>query len=238
MLKINYEYIKKDSPVTLVFLHGWGQSGNSFNKIINYISSNNSILKLDLPGFGLSEEPKEYFDTQEYAYQIFLLLNKLSIKNVILIGHSFGGRLSILLASVYDINIEHLVLTSSAGLNKFNLFRWLKIKKYKLVKWLVKHNILNKKSLNKYGSRDYKNSNNNLKVVMTKIVNQDLRKFAKKISAKTLLVWDKKDKETKYWICKKLRKYIENSKIIVFKNGGHFTAFKNANKFSNIISNI
>lgn len=239
MNKINFDYKKGDKDTVIVFLHGWGIDGSSFNKIVGSLSSDMSILKIDLPGFGLSDEPKEYFDTHEYAYQIFLLLKKLSICNIVLVGHSFGGRLAILLSSIFDINVRALFLTSSAGLNRFNLIRWIKIKKYKILKKLVKCNILNDAVLLKFGSSDYQNANIILKIVLKKVVNQDLSIFIKMIKIKDVyLVWDKGDKETGFWICKKLHRHIKYSKIIIYNSGGHFAAFKNFRKFSRLLTDV
>lgn len=239
MLKICYEYKSKLGTPTIVFLHGWGMSGSSFDGIINRIVGECSVLKIDLYGFGQSQEPLDYFDTHEYAYQIFLLLKYLKIDNVILVGHSFGGRLGILLSSMYDINISGLILTSSAGLNRFSLKKYLKVKRYKFVKYLVAKKLINVKYLNGFGSTDYMNARGNLRDVFTRVVNQDLRKFVSKIKVKNvMLVWDKKDKETPYWICKKLHRKIQNSKVVLYRMGGHFVAFKNQNKFASVINDL
>lgn len=231
-----YEYVEKKSEVTFVFLHGWGLNGDSFNKIINKLLDA-SVLKIDLYGFGKSKMPKNYFDTYEYAYQIFLLLKKLNIRNIILVGHSFGGRLAILLSSVFDINILSCVLTSSAGLNRFSLIKWIRVRIYKVKKKICKLRGVELVDKNA-GSLDYRNANEQLKRVLIRVVNQDLRMYLSKIKIKTLLVWDKRDRDTPYWMCKKLHKIIEKSKIITFESGGHFTAFYNTNKFAKLLNGV
>jgi pimeloyl-ACP methyl ester carboxylesterase len=231
---IDFEYINNECDTTIVFLHGWGLSGDSFDKIISCISGA-SIIKFDLPGFGKSNSPKDYFDTYEYAYQIFLCLKKIKVNKIVIVGHSFGGRLSILLSSVFNIDVIGCMLASSAGLNRFDLLKTFRIYKYKLIKKLVSIKFLPNSVLDKYGSRDYKNAREDLKAVLRNVVNQDLSCYAKKIKVNTILVWDKKDKETKYWICRKLHRYIKLSKMIKTKNGGHFTLFFNSNKISQIL---
>ena len=149
MIKMNYEYVNNNSGITVVFLHGWGLNGDSFNKIISGLNGNFSILKVDLPGFGRSQNAKDYFDTHEYAYQIFLLLNKINIKNIILVGHSFGGRLAILLTSIYNINVSNLILTSSAGINRFDIKKWMKVKWFKFIKLLTKIKLIKEEKLKK-----------------------------------------------------------------------------------------
>ena len=235
---INYEYIKNKEDITVVFLHGWGLTGNAFNQIISRLDERLSVLKVDLPGFGLSREPESYFDTYEYSYQIFLLLKKLNINKIIFVGHSFGGRLVILLSSVFGLDIKCSILTSSAGLIRFNLLRWLKVKKYKFFKWLVSKKIIGSRFLNNSGSDDYKNASLRMKAVLRNVVNQDLICFVKKIQVDVILVWDKKDKDTPYWICKKIFRCVKTSKIINYKSGGHFTVFYNIVKFTNILNDM
>ena len=155
-----------------------------------------------------------------------------------LIGHSFGGRIAILLSSLFDIDVKALILTSSAGINYCNVKNKLKILRYKFCKTLVKLKLLKKDRLNKFGSADYKNCNEVMKSVFVKVVNQDLRKHLKNIKCNTILVWDKKDKETPYIIAKILYKNINNSKIINYKNGGHFVFLYNISKFSQLIDNV
>ena len=228
---LSYEYKNNQSDITIVFLHGWGMSGDCFEKIVHGVQDY-STLTLDLYGFGNSIEPQDYFDTYEYSYRVFLLLKMLDIKNIVLVGHSFGGRLSILLSSIFEIDVRGIVLASSAGLNRFSIVKWLKIKKYKITKWLVKHKVLKEQVLEKFGSRDLKNAKPILKQVLKKVVCQDLSYLLKNINIKTLLIWDKKDKETPYWICKKFNKTIPLAKSKFYNTGRHFSIFYNVNKFS------
>ena len=237
MCEMNYEFVNNNTELTVLFLHGWGLSGKSFDAIINRMKQV-SYIKVDLFGFGNSEEPKSYFDVYEYAYQIFLLLRKNNVNKVVIVGHSFGGRLAIILSSIFDIDVQVLVLTASAGLNKFSLKKYLKIKLFKCVKVLVKLGVFSDKILGKFGSRDYKDASPKMQKILSKVVNQDLTFLLKNIDTKVMLVWDKKDKDTPYWICRKINKLTSGSQIVLYKHGGHFTAFRNTNKFSDLLNNV
>ena len=237
MIEINYEFVNNNSKSAVLFLHGWGLSGKSFDSVIKRLN-NVSYIKLDLFGFGDTEEPKDYFDTYEYAYQIFLLLKKINVDNIVIVGHSFGGRIAIILSSIFDVKVNSIILTSTAGLNRFSIISYLKIKLYKIFKKLVLLKILNKNILNKFGGKDYRNASCNMQKILTKVVNQDLTILLKNISATTYLVWDKIDKDTPYWICKKLNKLIKYSEIVLYNSGGHFAAFYNINKFSLLINKV
>ena len=101
---ISYTYRKGIGP-TVVLLHGWGLDKKAFSKIVNLINPKQSVLTLDFAGFGESDEPKDYYDTYEYTYHIFLFLKKINISEVVLVGHSFGGRVSIILSSIFNSSL-------------------------------------------------------------------------------------------------------------------------------------
>jgi len=234
---LNYELIGQEDP-TIVFLHGWGLSGSSFDGVINRLTRNQKVLKLDFFSFGKSDSAEEWFDTYEYAYHVFLLLNELGISNIKIVGHSFGGRIAMILASIFNISVSAIVLTSSAGINRFNIIKTIKIKYYKFIKFLASKNLISKRRLQKYGSGDYKKLDELNKKVFVKVVNQDLMFLIKNIRCKSYLVWDKKDNITQYWICKKLCKTLINPNKIIFKSGKHFTYLYNIVEFSNIVNNM
>lgn len=234
---LNYELIGEGNPA-IVFLHGWGLTGSSFDGVINRLTHNQTILKLDFFSFGKSDVPEDWFDTYEYAYSVFLLLSELGLKEVVLVGHSFGGRIAIILSSIFDIRVSTIVLTSSAGLNRFSLIKSIKISYYKFIKILVKKNILSSNRLHKFGSDDYKKLDNVTRKVFIKVVNQDLTFLLNYIVCNVYLVWDKKDDVTPYWMCKKLYKNLISPTKIIFKNGKHFVYLHNIDKFSNLINSI
>lgn len=234
-LNLEYREINDDKNKYVLFLHGWGMNKNCYEKIASSI--NCKSITLDFFGFGKSGEPNNYFDTYEYAYYVYVFLKSKNINSISIVGHSFGGRVAILLSSIFDIEVNFLFLTSSAGININSFGKKLKVYYYKLFKFLVNKKLLNARVLKKFGSKDYKNCNENLRSVFVKVVNQDLKKHLHKITCNTILIWDKKDKDTPYKICKILKINIENSRKILFKNGKHFAFLYNQNKFINIINN-
>lgn len=232
---LDYNLVGSVEPA-IILLHGWGLNKRYFDRLVPKLHKNQKIISLDFFGFGKSSKPKEYFDTYEYAYHVFLLLKKLNINSIILVGHSFGGRVSIILSSVFDVNVKGVVLTSSAGIDDRNLIVKLKICKYKIAKILCNKKILPKKLLANFGSNDFKNADSGLRQVISYVVRQDLKHLLKLIDAQTILVWDIKDKETKYKICKILQRNIKNSQTVLFATGGHFAYLYNINKFAEIIN--
>ena len=213
-INITYRYTKQSENVVLL-LHGWGGSLNSFRSLENFLISNNfSVLTIDFPGFGGSDQPTESFDLWDYKKIVVELLQAENIQEVSIVAHSFGGRVAFLLASENAELVEKLVLCDVAGIKpRFNLAKQFKIWKYKLLKKL-KEKGKYKKDLLSYGSDDYRAMPDNLKPVFNRIVKTDLTGKLKDIVAPSLIIWGKKDKDTPYYMAKKINRKIKDSAII------------------------
>ena len=111
---ININYIDYGNPkgIAIVLLHGWGQNIEMMQMLGEPFKKDYRIIAVDFPGFGLSEEPKEEMFVIDYVNLVHELLKKLKVKKTILVGHSFGGRVSVKYASMYDV--EKVILLSPA----------------------------------------------------------------------------------------------------------------------------
>lgn len=234
-INITYRYHKGTNNKVVLLLHGWGGSLNSFKHLENYlILKHFSVITLDFPGFGGSDLPNENWDLKDYVNIVCELLDKENIEKVSIVCHSFGGRVAILFSSENKDKVDKLVLVDSAGIKpKFSIVKSFKIFKYKCLKKLKKIGLI-KKDLSCYGSADYKAMPEKLKPVFNKIVTTDLTSYSKKIQAPTLIIWGKDDKDTPFYMAKKLNKNIKDSAIITFE-GGHFAYLNNATDFALII---
>ncbi|MEJ2615392.1 MAG: alpha/beta hydrolase [Ignavibacteriaceae bacterium] len=88
----NIYYIEKgDGDTTLLFLHGWGINSGYWNNQINYFSNKYRTIAIDLPGFGKSSSTRKNYTVEKYGDDVIDVINKLDLKNVILVGHSMSG---------------------------------------------------------------------------------------------------------------------------------------------------
>ncbi|MEJ2617660.1 MAG: alpha/beta hydrolase [Ignavibacteriaceae bacterium] len=88
----NIYYIEKgNGDTTLLFLHGWGINSGYWNNQINYFSIKYRTVAVDLPGFGESTSTRENYPVEKYGDDVIDVINKLDLKNVILVGHSMSG---------------------------------------------------------------------------------------------------------------------------------------------------
>lgn len=203
-----------------IFLHGWGGSTDSFFELAKHIPGKNILI--DFPPFGKSQEPSTPFNIFDYANIVKTIIEKENIIPTNIISHSFGTRVAICVCNMYNIN--KLVITGGAGLKPHNaLKRKIRQIKYKIIKFFNKNAQI--------GSKDYKFLSNVMKKTFVNIVNFDVSNLAKNINSRTLLVYGNKDKETPLYMAKKFNKLIKNSKLIVYKNCGHFAYLENFTQF-------
>lgn len=241
-MKINYKVSGEGKSIIL--LHGWGTQIKSFEPIHKYLENYFRTYSIDFPGFGQSNPPETPWGTEAYACLIKQFLHNLGIINPILIGHSFGGRIAIRLASTEKVS--KLILIDSGGIRpkrKFNYY--IKVYSYKFIKYFVKLPILRHFSNNllgsfskKFGSKDYQNASGIIRATLVKVVNEDLKNFMPQIKVPTLLIWGENDRETPVSDGKLMEKLIPDAGLVILKNVGHFSYLEKLNEFLLIISSF
>lgn len=239
-LKVAYRVGGKGSPVVL--LHGWGAESGTFQSVFDHLTNSHQVFSLDLPGFGLSEIPPKAWDAIDYANLLSSFLDKHNIKKASLIGHSYGGRISIVIASEEPEKIEKVILVNSAGIkSKRTLKFYCKYLLARIGRIFRRFgnfgNQLANRIADKVGSKDYKEAGP-MRDTMVKSVNQDLYPFLCKISAETLLIWGEDDKDTPLSAGKKMEKEIPNAKLVVLKDAGHFSYLDQTEQFLQIVNNF
>ena len=186
---------------------------------------------MDFYGFGDTPHPNNQLFLDDYVGSVVELINFYKMSNVILVGHSFGGRVAIKLAAKYGYMLEKIVLVDSAGIlprRKLNYY-------YKI----FIHKLCNKMNIKHIGgSKDYQALSNVMRLTFKNIVNEDLLPLTKKITLPTLLVWGDKDKETPIYMAKLLHKNIIGSGLIVFCGCGHFAYVERSDVFYAILNNF
>lgn len=187
---INYIQYGNDKGKDIVLLHGWGQNIEMMKPLGDLLADNYHITIIDLPGFGKSKEPATILDVGDYTEIVHDLLESLKVVKPTLIGHSFGGRISIRYGASYDV--EKLVLCGAPCV-KTKKELTLKEKMLKSVKKLPGMEKLADIAKNYIGSTDYKNASPMMRDILVKVVGEDLSEYAKKIKVPVILIWGEYD---------------------------------------------
>jgi pimeloyl-ACP methyl ester carboxylesterase len=229
---LNYEILGSKNKNLILILHGWKNSLKNWEEVGKKLSEKNKVILVDLPGMGNSTTPKTVFDTYDYANLINKFILKLKLKQITLIGHSFGGKISVVV-SQKNKDIKKLILVDISGINNKTLSTNLRIYLAKTLKFVLPQQI-SKKITNNLSSEDYKNAGNLLET-FKKIVSQDISSEAKKINVKTLIIWGENDKEVPLSSAKKLRNLITNSTLRIVWRAGHHSHLEKPEKFLEIL---
>lgn len=240
--KIYYEVHGEGRPIVL--LHGWGTSLRLYDDVVKYLKENFKVYTLDFPGFGQSEEPATIWSVYDYADMTEEFLKKMDIKAPILMGHSFGGRISIILGSKLDVT--KIILVDAAGIKPsrgMNYYR--KVYFYKSMKTLEKlpgiralfGDLIDAYKF-KAGSSDYKSASQTMRQVLSKVVNDDLQDHLPKIKAPTLLIWGSEDTATPVSDGKLMEEQIEDAALIVFEGAGHYSYLEKPHDFKAIVTSF
>lgn len=233
-LQIYYQKIGKGKD--LIMLHGWGQDVSSFWPIVEYLSDKYTLWLIDLPGFGRSDIPKIVFDTKDYAKIIKEFIIKNSIKKPNLLGHSFGGKVSIKLAAENPNLFDKLIIVGSSGIKPdFSIKRSLMYPLAKAFHFLFP-DVFNIKSLirRKFYRKlesDYFDAGV-MKDALLKTLKEDLTSDLEKIENETLIIWGDEDRAVplKYGI--RMYQKIKPAKIIIMEEKGHFLHVHDPERFA------
>jgi len=106
-----------ESVPPIVLLHGWLDSGETFQFMVDALRRNRPLVALDWRGFGRSEWPAEGYWFPDYLGDLDALLDQLSpAVPVCLVGHSMGGNIACLYAGLRPERVRSIVNLEGFGL--------------------------------------------------------------------------------------------------------------------------
>lgn len=102
----------------VICLHGWQDNCGLFRPMCQTMDQSRHYLALDLMGHGLSDPlPRGLpYNFINYCYGIEYAMKEAQIEKFTLIGHSMGGNVAGLYASLFPEKINKLVLLDAAGM--------------------------------------------------------------------------------------------------------------------------
>lgn len=239
---IKIHYTDQGKGDVILLLHGVLSSLHTFDNWANKLSENHRVIRVDLPGFGLTGPwTDNEYSINRYTEFIKKFMDKLNINKFHIAGSSLGGWIAWEFAVAMEHRIDKMILINSAGYINQGKYPWPfiiaktpvlnQILNYQLVPKFVARKILKEviydsriisdELVNRY--YDLSHRKGNLKAFKT-IANLPFKQNTdalKKISTSTLLLWGDKDS----WISLKdvdsFKNDLQNAKVIIYKEVGH-----------------
>ncbi|HEX4348643.1 MAG TPA: alpha/beta fold hydrolase [Vicinamibacterales bacterium] len=225
-----------------MFLHGWGANRDSLRGIAALFEATHSVHLIDLPGFGDAPAPPGDWGTTEYADFVERYLAEGVAGPVLLVGHSFGARVSLRLAARKRPQVRAMVLMGAPGLPLLpfskGAFRRRGIRTLRAV-LRAASGLTGPRPLEwhteRFGSKDYLAAGS-LRNILVKTVNEDLTGCAQALECPVLLLWGEDDRETPPSLAYRLKELMRGhaalevlphkDHFLYMATGAHLCAFK------------
>ena len=234
---------------TLLFLHGFGESKETWRFLVPKLSQNYHVLLLDLKGFGQSPKVEDHaYSVYDQAREVASFIKKKKLQNVTVVGRSFGGGVALVLALMQEDklmaqSINRLILINSMSY-KQGLPSMLETLNQPLIGFLGIHMLSNDYMAEEaYKFAFYNNdlipkdsleyASYCLSMPLAKyvyletskqLIPDDIEKIQKRykeIDLPTLILWGKEDVSIRVHNAYKLKRDLKNSKLIIFPEVGH-----------------
>ena len=216
--------VNADGKPVVLFLHGWGAPVATYTLLLSHVAETCRVVAPDLPGFGGSEEPPAAWSVDDYVEWTLAFAAKLGLDRVMLMNHSFGGRISIKLLArrPLPLRVDKAVFIDAAGIRpKRTVKYYAKVYSYKAVKRLFPKAAARRQG--KVGSADYRNASPLMRQTMVKCINEDLTPLLPQVPVPTLLIWGENDTATPLKDGRRMEQDIPDAGLVVLEGAGHFS---------------
>lgn len=241
-LDVRYRALNDTGETALILLHGWGQSVASWVDFPSRIDSRFRIIALDLPGFGLSDEPPAVWSVRDYADFVHRFLQKLKIQRPVVMGHSFGGRIAIAYAAQYPTQ-GLVVYSSNGGLPDTRWWKRVSVRLASLMKYVAPnlfymlHTTVGKPASYDNETRILTGRSRRMLDIYT-MPPTDLTRDMKHIATPTLILSGQKDWITPAALGKAISVLIPYSTYVELPGAGHFGHIQAGKEFVNVVNDF
>lgn len=229
---------------TFVILHGWGLSGKTFIPLAENIKKRGYLVYApDLPGFGVSKIPERPLTLTDYAQFLDGYLKKNRIEHPILIGHSFGGRVSLKYNELYPNCVAALILSGAPGFTpipKKKLLLFIALAKIGKLLFLIPPLNLFQDAVRRWyyyfvGAKEFFRAEGAMRETFKRIVQENLVSAMEAVSVPCLLLWGEYDIIVPVAIAERMHRLIVGSQLVVIPETDHGVPFKEPEIFASYV---
>lgn len=210
----------------IFILHGWAYSVAKWRSFIVLMQARGfDPVMLSVPG--LTQEIDKVWNIDDYVE--WLEKELAAEKEIILLGHSNGGRLALAFAAKHPARLKYLILIDSAGIYHNELSIRLKRHLFKaaakLGKKLFRSEKLKDLLYKVAGESDYHQARPLMKQTMVNLISVDLVAILDKIISPTLIIWGRSDKITPLSDGRLMNGRIKRSRLYIVDEAKHSPQF-------------
>lgn len=207
-------------PSVVLALHGWRRDRSDFREVLSGLDG----VAVDLPGFGASPAPLSAWGGAEYARALEPVLEQMGPR-VVIIGHSFGGRVAVHLAASHPDRIGGVVL---AGVPLLRVGTPPKpALSFRLAKALNRIGLISDAKMEarrrQAGSDDYRAATGVMRDVFVRAVHETYEDQLAAIDAPVELVWGDDDTAAPIAIANQAAHLLAHPSVTVIPGAGHLT---------------
>lgn len=219
----------------LIVLHGWGLSSERFTQLVRELKHRGyRVFAPDLPGFGKSQLPPAALTLADYASFLDRFIREKKIKKPILIGHSFGGRVSLKYQLLYPDNIQALILTGTPGFTPIarrKLLLFIILAKiggafFSLPPFSLMQNKVRIWYYYLVGAKEFYRAQGSMRETFKKIVQEELVTAMRAVKVPCLLIWGDQDTIVPVAIARRMQEIIVGSQLELVSGVSHSLPFK------------
>jgi pimeloyl-ACP methyl ester carboxylesterase len=214
-----------EGSLDVIWAHGWGQTHEAFAPVAAGLGGDVRHYLLDFPGFGASPRPNVPWSTVEYGDFAAQWLASLPKKPRLWIGHSFGCRVGVRVASRHPGLLDGMILIAGAGIRPpvpfaRRITRYWRGRAFATLKFLARSEEARNNLRARWGSADYRNAGP-LRETFVRVINEDLTGPAKTIQIPVRLIYGERDTETTVSVGRKFEAALPHGSLTVLPRFGH-----------------
>jgi len=209
-----------EGSVTVVGLPGWRRTRSDLTTCLHGLPS----VAYDLPGFGASPPPPEPMGAAGYARVVLDAVSEVAPGPVVILGHSFGGRVAVCAAAQQPERVRALVLTGVPLLRPDSPRRRPALR-FRVARALNRRKLLSDARLetlrHRYGSDDYRAASGVVRDVLVKVVNESYEEELGKVRCPVELVWGDRDTAAPVAVAVQASGLLADPHLTVLSGVGH-----------------
>jgi 3-oxoadipate enol-lactonase len=241
-----YDEGKGETPI--IFIHGFPFNKSMWNDQVTLLSADHRVIAYDVRGHGGSQAGVEEFTVDQFANDLFLLMDALMIKKAVICGLSMGGYVVLNALTKQRERIAGLILadTQCAADTEEG-----KDKRRKTIAFIKKNGLkeyAEESMKNLFAPQSFTDKKEQVAFVKTMILHTDADNICKtlealatrsetcstldKVKIPTLILVGKEDKVTPLAAAQKMQELVTDSQLHIIDGAGHMSNLENLTDFT------